>query len=53
MNEYEFAEVFSACVSGSLPTGWTITPLDIGEILVKADHGRSFRLCIIIEDQED
>lgn len=52
MDEAEFAEVFAACVKDSLPTGWEILALDIGELEVTADHGRIFRLSISIEEPE-
>lgn len=52
LTEGGFAEVFANSVERSLPRGWEIEALDIGEIVVKADHKQVFRLSISIEDPE-
>lgn len=50
MDEGEFAEVFAFSVKDALPTGWTISALDIGEVVVEADHGQVFRLSVYLDD---
>lgn len=52
MTEGEFAELFASMVQGSLPAGWEIVGLDIGEITVKADYGQVFCLTVSIADPE-